>query len=378
MRNFLHDLRHSVRSLSKSPGFTATSVATLALAIGANTAIFSLVRGVLLRPLPFPEAERVMAVEEQNEAKGDVSVSAPNFFDWQGQNHVFSAMGAYFTTGLALANGAEPERLLATFATPGFFPALGVRPALGRTFNEAETVRGSQHVAVLSNGLWRRRFRSDPGVVGRLIRLDGESYTIVGVMPAGFRYPEQAADLWMPASFGPNLARQRGAHYLDVVARLAPGVSVERARTEMRTIAARLAAEYPNSNTGYTATVRPLREKLVASVRRPLWVLFGAVTLVALIACANVANLLLARTSRKRSELAVRTALGAPRSRLIREALTESLVLAAAGVALALPLAAWALDLGVRTAPNLPRLAHVSLDGGVLAFTTGLGRKSVV
>ena len=372
MRNLLHDLRYAVRSLSKSAGFTATAVATLALAIGANTAIFSLIRGVLLRPLPFPEAERVMAVEERNEVKGDVSVSPPNFFDWQTQNRVFSAMGAYFTTALALAESSEPEQLRATVATPGFFPALAVAPALGRTFTETEATRGREHVAVLSNGLWQRRFRSDPDIVGRLVRLDGESYTIVGVMPAGFRYPEEAADLWIPTAFGPNLERQRGAHYLEVVARLAPGVSPERARTEMETIAARLAAQYPNTNTGYTAFVRPLQERLVASVRRPLWILFGAVALVALIACANVANLLLARASRRRSDLAVRTALGAPRGRLIRESLTESLVLAGAGVALALPLAAWAIEIGVRAAPSLPLLARVSMDGGVLAFTSAL------
>ncbi len=372
MTGLLQDLRYAARSLARSPGFAAAAIVTLALGIGANAAVFSLVRSVLLRPLPFPRPDALMSIAEGNPEKGwsAMPASAPNFLDWESGARSFASMGAYTTGPVALTGRGEPEQLSATWATAGFFPTLGVGAEIGRTFGAAESLAGHDRAIVLSHGLWMRRFGGDPSVVGSAVRIDGQPYTVLGVMPPSFRFPEEGADAWVPLSFGPDVATQRGAHYLEVVARRRPEVAADRASAEIRAIADRLRLAYPRTNGGSTAVVRPLAETLVGDVRPALLMLLGAVGLVTLIACANVANLLLIRATRRSSEIAVRTALGASRARLARQLLTESLVLAAAGAAAGLALAAVSLDAIVRLAPaNVPRLSEVRIDGGVLGFT---------
>ena len=368
----MQDLRYAVRSLRRTPGFALAAVATLALGIGANTAVYSLVRGVLFRSLPFPAPERLVAVSETYPERGITAMvaSPPNFLDWKTQSRSFAALGAYTTTDVALSEGAEPERLRATAVTSGFFEALSVAPAHGRLFAPGEFVSGRDRVAIVSDGVWRRRFGGDPALAGKSIRLDGESYLVAGIMPPGFRFPEAGPDLWVPLAFGPDIGTQRGAHYLDVIGRLRPGVTRERASAEIGTIAAGLARQYHDTNDGHGAAVAPLREMLVRSVRPALLTLLGAIALVTLIACANVANLMLIRAAHRAPELALRTALGAGRARIARQLLTETLVIAAAGALAALALASAAVDAIVRWSPvDIPRLSEVGVDGGVLAFT---------
>ena len=372
MLTLLQDLRYASRSLLRSPGFSLAAVATLALGIGANTAVYSLVRGVLFRALPFPAPERLVAVSESYPAKGYplMVASPPNYLDWKAQSKSFATMGAYSTTDLALSTGGEPERLRGTTVTPGFFEALGVAPATGRVFETGEFAEGRDRVVVLSHGVWRRRFGSDPALVGKTVRLEGEPYRVVGVMPRSFRFPEEGPDAWVPLTLPANVSTQRGAHYLDVVARLAPGVTLPQAAAEMRGIAATLERAYHDTNEGHGAAVTPLREMLVRSVKPALLTLLGAVAFVTLIACANVANLMLIRASHRGAELAIRTALGAGRWRIARQLLTETLVLAVCGAALGILLAELAVETIVRWSPgDIPRLAEVGVDGGVLAFT---------
>ena len=370
MSDLLKDLRFAVRSLRRSPGFTAGAVATLALGIGANAAIFTLVRGVLLRPLPFPEPAALVSIREAHEKYGSMVASPPNYLDFKAQSRSFQSMGAFATSSLVLSGAGEAEQLAGTFVTSGFFESLGVRPLQGRTLERAETEPPSTRVVVLGHGVWARRFGSDPAIVGRSIRLNGEPYTVVGVMPASFRMPESGTDFWAPLAFEPEIEKQRGAHYLDIVARLKPGVSVEAANAELRAIAGRLRDLYPLTNRAYTAAVTPLATSLVGAAAAAMKLLLGAVALVTLVACANVGNLLLVRATRRRSEIAIRTALGASRSRIARQLLTEAALLAAVGAAAGLTLAAGSLDLILKLAPgDVPRLSEVRLDGGVLAFT---------
>jgi putative ABC transport system permease protein len=372
MTTFLADLRYALRALSRRPGFALAAVATLALGIGANTAVYSLVRGVLFRPLPFPSPERIVAVSESYPARGypTLVASPPNYLDWKAQSRSFSSMAAYSTADLALSDGGEPERLRATTVTAGFFETLGVAPLAGRTFATDEFVSGRDRVAVLSHAVWQRRFGGDPSLVGKAIRLDGDSYRVAGIMPAAFRFPEDGPDVWVPLAFPAEVSTQRGAHYLSVIGRLRAGVTLEQANAEVRSIAERLARQYRDTNEGHGAVARPLRESLVTGVRPLLLTLLGAVAFVTLIACANVANLLLIRAAHRGPELAIRTALGAGHSRIARQLLTETLVLAAAGSLLAVALAQAAVEAIVRWSPgDIPRLSEVAVDGGVLAFT---------
>jgi predicted permease len=382
MHTLLQDLRFSIRQLRKSPAFALTTILTLALGIGATTGIFSLVNGVLLRPLPFPQPDQLMDLQHESRKTGTIapqSLSYPDFFDWRSQNHSFRAIASYHDASNSLTNLGAAQILEGHVVSADFFRALGVHPALGRDFLAADENPG-QHVVMLSHQLWQSTFNSRPDIAGQTITLDGSAYTVAGVMPEGFSFPLQnrtpqvwtslAADAFDPDGDTP-MTKQRGAHLLDVIGRLKPGVTVEQARADLSHIDTNMAAQYPETNKFYSsAQVRSELEALVGDSRPILRILFAAVSFVLLIACANVAGLLLARASRRRAEIALRAALGASRAEIVRQVLVESLLLSSLGGALGLALSSAFLQGMVRFIPkNLLRLDSVSVDGTVLAFT---------
>lgn len=371
MDSFLQDLRYSIRRLFQARGFTAVAVATLALGIGASTAMFTLVDTVLLRPLDHDDPERLVMVWERppREPDFDNFTSPANFNAWREQAASFEAISAFVDWPVNLTGDGEPEEVRARLASPNHFELLGVRPHLGRTYVAEDLGEG---VVVLSHRLWQRRYGGDPEALGRALTLNGTTQTIIGVMPADFQPVDTGSpDLWTPSEPSPE---GRG-RYLRVVGRLAPGVSVEQARAEMRTVADRLAVEVPEFNARWSADVVPLHEQETAEVRTALLVLLGAVGLLLLIACANLANLLLGRAAQRRKELAIRRSLGATRWRVVRQTMTEALVLAVVAGAVGVLLAAWGLDLLVRLVPAelaLPRLNEVGLDLRVVGFAAAV------
>jgi putative ABC transport system permease protein len=384
MRTILQDLRYGARLLLKQPGFTAVAVITLALGIGANSAIFSVVNAVLIKPMPYREPDRLVQFWETNPLKNwtQATVAPANLFDWQKQNQVFEEIAAYMgadkkgttLSGLQMESDGEPERIKALYVTGNLFSALGANAMIGRALREEETWEGKHTVAVLSYELWQRRFGADPKIVGRQIIFDGRSREIVGVMPPDFYFPSKEAEMWIPMGWNyAQIAQLRRPHFLRAVGRLKPGVTLEQSRAEMKAIASRLEEQYPDTNTQMGVGVGPLKEWIVSDVQLPLIVFMVAVAFVLLIACANVVNLSLSRSAARSREVAIRSAIGAGRGRIMRQLLTESLLLALAGGAIGSLLALWLKDLLVAFSPgDIPRLDEVRLDWRVLVFTLGI------
>ncbi len=380
MQTLLQDLRYGARLLFKNPGFTLLAVTTIALGIGANTAIFSVVNGVLLKPLPYPAPEQLIRLFERSKSQPRFPMAQGNFQDYRAQNSTLTGLALFTRQDMEMALDDKPERLAALGVTSGFFEVLGVPPLLGREFRREEELPGDNAPVILSHGLWQRRFNSNPGIIGQSLKLSGRLFTVVGVMPPGVQHvggdyrslPHgESVDLWWPLQMPAQAGRN--SHFCNAIGRLKPGVSTQQVEADFNLMAERLAQQYPKSNTGWRIAIQPLHEELVGQTRTTLWLLLGAVFFVLLIACVNVANLLLARATARAREVAVRSSLGAGRGRIVRQLLTESLLLATIGGAAGVVLAQWAIEaLRVLGPEHLPRLQAVSLDGRILLFSLGL------
>lgn len=375
MNTLWQDIRYGARMLLKNPGISAIVILALALGIGANTAIFSVVNAVLLRPLPYHEADRLLFLNEKSQVLDEMSISYPNFTDWRNQNHVFEKIGVYNRNSYTLTGLGDAERIPTAQVSADLFAALRVNAGWGRVFSNDEDKPGGPPVVVLSYALWQRRFGGQNTVLNQNLTLNGKSYTVIGIMPQGFLYPSRV-EMWVPVGqlSGDSNWQQRGNHPgLYGVARLKPGATLEQAEADMDTIAANLEKQYPDSNAGNRVRVRPLLEVFVSDVRGTLWVLFGAVGFVLLIACANIANLLLARASARQKEMAIRAAMGAGRWRMMRQLLTESVLLSLFGGVLGLAVAFGGIQLIMYVSPDaIPRSREIGLDWPVLAFTFGV------
>jgi putative ABC transport system permease protein len=376
MDSLIKDIRYGVRGLLKHPGFTAIVVITLALGIGASTAIFSVVDNVLLRRLPYRNGERIVAIQEVNREGKRGQITSANFLDWRKQNTVFEHLAAIKTTTSNLALSDQAERIDLAQTNTNFFDVLGIAPQYGRLFIPQDEQAGHEPVVIVSNTLWQRRFGSDPSLVGKPITLDGRNFTVIGIAPPGFQYPDKT-ELWVPPLQlvpelypGQDVTQTRGMGYLAAIALLKPGMTQQQAAAEMETITARLRQQYPDTNNRRFNRVVSLHEHLIGDTNKVLWLLLGAVTFVLLIGCANVANLLLASGAARQKEMAIRTALGASRWRVMRQLFTESTILALTGGAVGVLVAIWGLAAITKLLPaDFPRLNEIHLDLRILGFT---------
>jgi len=376
MRTLIEDVRYGLRMLGKNPSFTAIALLTLALGIGANTAVFSIVNGVLLNSLPFPDPDKLVVLFESKPNFKEGSISYPNFLDWQRENHAFASIAAYRPDSFSLTGAGDGEQVRGEMVSAGFFSILGVKPLIGRMFTAEEDQLGAGCVVLISSGFWKRKFGSSPDILGRRIVLDGEGYTIIGVMPASFHLTlpnfRDNHDLYVPIGQWtyPYFRDRSYALGMKAIGRLKPGVTFAQARADMDTVAQSLAVAFPQADAGEGATLAPLKQRMIGDIKPFLLVLLAAVCFVLLIACVNVANLLLARSTSRTREFAIRAALGAGRGRIVRQLLTESILLAIGGAVLGLLLAAWGTRAALAVLPvALPRAEEVGLDIHVLIFT---------
>jgi putative ABC transport system permease protein len=372
MKTLLQDFRYAIRMIRKSPGFSFVVVSILALGIGANSAIFSVVNAALLRAVPFEDPDSLVMVNAIHQTLGKTVASPADFIDWQSRNSVFVQLAAFRNQYYNVTEVDEPERSYGLAVSTSLFPLLNIQPAVGRAFSSEEEKPGANPVVIVSHGLWRRRFGSDPGFVGKVVKLNNKAYTVVGIMPPDFEFPlaAQTVEIWVPLTLSPDLLADRGNHNVSVVARLKPGVTLQQAQAEMEKIASKLAQEYPETNGQFGVRLISLHEEVIRGIKKPLLILFGTVGFVLLIACFNATNLLLARATTRAREFAVRLALGATRYRIIQQVLVESLLLALLGGMLGLLLFAWVVNLFLKFGTDeLAHIKNISVDHNVLGFT---------